>query len=34
MIHTESKIKLAQFRKEPLTIQWTDFFKKYIADQK
>lgn len=34
MLHTESKIKMAQFRKEPLIIQWADFFTKYILDQK
>jgi hypothetical protein len=34
MLHTESKIKLGQFCKDPLIIQWADFFTKYIVDQK
>jgi hypothetical protein len=34
MLHSESKIKLGQFRKDPLTIQWAELFARYIADQR
>jgi len=34
MLHEQSKIKIGQFRKQPLTIEWREFFTKYIADQR
>lgn len=34
MLHTTSKIKLGQFRKDPIEIDWAELFKNYIADQK
>jgi hypothetical protein len=34
MLHQQGKIKIGQFRKQPLSIEWAEFFYKYIADQR
>lgn len=33
MLHSHAKIKIGPFRKEPLEIDWKEFYTKYIIGQ-